>query len=105
MVYAIQTFISSKSDYSDTSNCSSVNCSFWKFQVSAWVRRNSATALVTVDLTGDGSPTKRANKVTWSGSQLNQNIHSSQKTKQKQQVPIEYNARRILNEQWVMYIC
>jgi len=54
----------------DTSNCSSVNCSFWKFQVSAWVLRNSATALVTVDLTGDGSATKRANSVTWSGNQL-----------------------------------
>ena len=99
MVYAIQIFISLKSDYSDTSNCSSVNCSLWKFQVSAWVRRNSATALVTVDLTGDGSPTKRANKVTCSGSQLKQNIHSSQKTKQKQQVSNEYNAIRIRNEQ------
>lgn len=53
-----------------TSSCSSVNESFWTLHVSAWVRRNSATAFVTVDFTGDGSPTNRASKVTCSGSQL-----------------------------------
>lgn len=53
-----------------TSSCSSVNNSFWTFHVSAWVRLNSATALVTVDLTGDGSPLKRASSVTCSGNQL-----------------------------------
>ena len=47
-----------------TSSCSSVKESFWMFHVSAWVRRNSATALVTVDFTGVGSPAKRASKVT-----------------------------------------
>lgn len=54
-----------------TSSCSSVNESFWRFHVSAWVLRNSATAFVTVDFTGDGSPTKRASNVTCSGNQLN----------------------------------
>lgn len=56
-----------------TSSCSSVNESFWRFHVSAWVLRNSATAFVTVDFTGDGSPTKRASNVTCSGNQLKQN--------------------------------
>ena len=60
-------------NYEFTSSCSSVNESFWTLQVSAWVRQNSATDFVTVDLTGDGSPTKRANKVACSGNQLKQN--------------------------------
>lgn len=53
-----------------TSSCSSVKESFWMFHVSAWVRRNSATALVTVDFIGVGSPAKRASNVTCSGNQL-----------------------------------
>lgn len=38
--------------------------------MSACVLRNSATAFVTVDLTGDDSPTNRANNVACSGNQL-----------------------------------
>jgi hypothetical protein len=46
------------------SSWSSVKASFWMLHVSACVRLNSATAFVTVDLMGAGSPMKQARSVT-----------------------------------------
>jgi hypothetical protein len=57
-------------DFELASSSSSVKASFWMLHVSACVLLNSATALVTVDFTGDGSRMKRASRVTWPGSQL-----------------------------------
>jgi len=51
-------------DFKLASSSSSVNASFWMLHVSAWVRLNSATAFVTVDLMGEGSLMKRASSVT-----------------------------------------